>query len=55
MTDKELFQYFCKRCGYERKGLLDHEAPGVGAYAWACPECGSHDIDSKRVTDSASE
>jgi hypothetical protein len=40
------WQYFCKRCGYERQGLLP--VPwGIGGYAWACPECKSHDIDSR--------
>lgn len=44
------WQYFCKQCGYERQGLLP--VPwGIGGYAWACPECKSHDIDSRPVLD----
>lgn len=41
-------QYFCKKCGYEREGQLDHPA-GIGGYSWACPQCKSHDIDSREV------
>lgn len=43
---KTLWQYFCRKCGYERVGLLDHPH-GIGGYSWSCPECGSYDIDSK--------
>lgn len=33
-----MHQYYCKDCGYERKGLLD-KPTGIGGYATNCPEC----------------
>jgi hypothetical protein len=35
-----LYQYYCKDCGYKREGLLDHPAIGIGSYSTICPECG---------------
>lgn len=48
MTEPSAYQYFCRQCGYERDGLLDHAA-GIGGYSWACPKCKSNDIGSREV------
>lgn len=37
--------YYCKDCGNERDGLLDHPA-GMGGYSWHCPQCKSANIGS---------
>lgn len=36
----KLYQYICKDCHYERPGLLDKPAIGIGSYSTLCPECG---------------
>ena len=41
-------QYYCKDCGTEREGLLDHPAVGIGGYSWSCPRCNGT-VDSKEV------
>ena len=41
-------QYYCKDCGTEREGLLDHPAVGIGGYSWNCPRCNGT-VDSKEV------
>jgi rubrerythrin len=33
MTDQ--FKYICKKCGYERDGVLEYDD-----YSTVCPECG---------------
>lgn len=52
------FQYFCRKCGASRDGLLDEStdgrkldgSQGYGfGYSWNCPKCGSGDIDSDAV------
>lgn len=48
VTEPSAHQYFCRQCGYERDGLLDHAA-GIGGYSWACPQCKSHHIGSREV------
>ena len=47
------WQYFCRKCGYERDGLLAHEH-GIGGYSWSCPQCKSYDIGSRPVADAPS-
>lgn len=34
-----MYQYFCRKCGYHREGLLDHPAVGIGSYSTYCPQC----------------
>ena len=41
-------QYYCKDCGTEREGLLDHPAVSIGGYSWNCPRCNGT-VDSKEV------
>lgn len=46
----KLHQYFCGRCGYERQGLLDGPAIGIGGYSWSCPRCGTTaHVDSREI------